>query len=162
MKIIISFLLILNNYVSASEDKLKENKNKTFKDIECNLWIIEKKRVPVIGIKLKYNSSIPLDINWDENFGHVLWDGVFILVNETNKSDTSLLYIKTSNTYQARRSVNVNKGEKLSSILDFSKLPISLINKDLISKDANLRLYYKHIDINGTEKIYPISNKLNL
>ncbi len=150
-----------------------------FKDIECTLSIIKSSNLPIIGIKLKYQGKTPLDIDWDKDFGYVLWSGDFILVNEAskidktnvsildvkisiNKKNTASLYRKTSNTYEAREFVELNAGDALSSTLDFSKLPIS-IEEDLIyKKNSVLRLYYRYEDKNGTEILEPISNQLRL
>jgi len=156
----------------------KWKKNKTFDDIECILMLKKYIKQPIIDITLKYYGQETLKIDWDKNFGYVLWNGDFVLVNETsdikedksifnistsiNKISTLNLHIKTSNIYEPRESVKLKLGQELKSTLDFSKLPISIEENLISEKNTVLKLYYRYKDKNGTEILEPISNKLFL
>ena len=133
--------------------------------IRCNLFFIKNTNLPIIGVELKYYGHTSLSIDWDENFGNVLWMGNFVLVNEKNgisKDNTESLYMKTGNTYKAEKNIKLNLGDELNSTLDFSKLPISLENNLISKKNSILKLYYNYKDKNGIEKLQPISNELIL
>ena len=116
-----------------------------FGNIECNISSDSKSvgvdKFPTIKVHIKYIGDNPIRISWDNDFGHVLWNGKFVLVSKSDSGsyDTSDLKFKTSNTYPPRETVELNKGDELTSNLDFSKLPISY-EKHLIQKKFSLVL----------------------
>ena len=116
---------------------------------------------PTIKVHIKYMGDNPIKIFWDDDFGYILWDGKFVIVSksESGSSDTSNMKFKTSNTYPPRKTVELRKGDELTSILDFSKLPVSYEKSQLIhEKKFSLILCASNID--EKQSLKPISNEL--
>lgn len=136
-----------------------------FGNIECSLSsdtkLIRGDQFPTIKVHIKYKGNKPIKISWDNNFGHVLWEGNFVLVtkSDTNSYDTSDLKFVTSNVYPPREVIEIKKGDNIVSILDFSKLPIFLEASQLIlGKKFSLVLCARNED--KTQPLKPISNEL--
>ena len=136
-----------------------------FGNIECNISSDSKSigvdHFPTIKIHIRYIGDNPIKICWDDDFGHLLWEGKFVLVSKSDigRYDTSNLKFKPSNTYPPRETVELNKGDELISILDFSELPISYEKEQLIhGRKLSLVLCASNID--EKQSLKPISNEL--
>ncbi len=135
-----------------------------FGNIECNISTDSKSvrvdKFPTIKVHIKYIGDNPIRISWDDDFGHVLWNGKFVLVSKSDSDtyDTSNLKFKTSNTYPPSKTVELKKGDELTSILDFSKLPISY-EKQLI-QEGKFGLVLCASNIAEKQPLKPISNEL--
>ena len=105
--------------------------------------------IPSIMIHIIYSGKKSIQIPWDDDFGRVLWDGRFVLVSnsDSGKNDSSELRFKTSNTYPPTKTVELNKGSYITSVLDFTQLPASYVKDDMIQgKKFDLELFVKSKD----------------
>ncbi|MFX1449641.1 MAG: hypothetical protein ACFFCM_02290 [Promethearchaeota archaeon] len=136
-----------------------------FKNIECSISSDSKSigmdHFPNIKIHIRYLGNNSIKISWDNNFGHLLWEGKFVLVSESEigRYDTSNLKFKTSNTYPPKEIIELNKGDELISVLDFSNLPVSYETSQLIH-DKKFSLLLCASRIGEKQQLMPISNKL--
>lgn len=119
-----------------------------------------KKRYPIITIQLKNRGPETITINWDKNFGRVLWEGRFYIESKSGScyNTTALLKNRTGNTYEPRKRISLKKGETTVSTLDFNTLPAQYAT-GLFSCRGKIaiRLLYK---IHSIGK--PVSNTLTI
>ncbi|MCP4131868.1 MAG: hypothetical protein GY754_12885 [bacterium] len=116
-------------------------------------------KYPKIKVVLTYKGPKSLTINWDKNFGRVLWEGNVMLISDAGGSveTTGEMKFRTSNTYEPGSRVQLKRGQKLTSVLDFTKLPATYATGLFSSKGkVKFRLYI----ITADEMKLPISNEL--
>ena len=146
-------------------NKKEINYSDFFGNIECNISsdskIVSNDHLPTIKVNIKYLGKNPVKLSWDNNFGHLLWEGKFVLVSESEigSYDTSNLKFKTSNIYPPKETVELNIGDELLSVLDFSNLPASYETSQLIH-EKKFSLVLCISKIGEKQLLKPISNKL--
>ena len=136
-----------------------------FENIKCNISsdsnIIIIDEFPIIEVQIKYIGVHKIFINWDDNFGYLLWEGKFVLVSKWNDGsyNTLELKFKTSNTYPPREKLELNEGDELKSILDFSKLPMSYEAKQIFPEGEIILVLCTNI-LDEKQELKPICNEL--
>lgn len=119
---------------------------------------------PVFTIQLDYHGTTPRTLDWDDNFGHVLWNGQIIMMVKGAgwERNTESLKYQTSATYPTRKQVTARKGMALASKLDFSAMP-RIFSADLFPKTGAVEIgLYVKIETPKGPQYLPISNIVNL
>ena len=119
----------------------------------------ESDNYPLLNIHLSYAGDKKFTLMWDMNFGNVLWHGKFVMksIIYSKSEDTSQLKFRTSNTYEPTIAIELKKGDSLTSIMDFTKLPGSYAN-NLFTLKGKAKISLLVVLKNGRHKL--VSNEL--
>jgi len=109
----------------------KEDWRKFAAAVTCRLRTaastLAKGQSPVFTIDLIYNGEAPVKIDWDEDFGNVIWRGSMAIVSASKGKQltSSGLGSVTSSTPPSSKFRVLNKGDRINAELDFNKFPAS-------------------------------------
>jgi len=172
------FKCVFSTKIKTSKIKLQKKKTnnklkvlkKTFRGPSFSPKLIFK-------VELEYLGKKPVQVKWDNRFGHLLWDKQFILVIENNKRYifiSTYLTTMTSGIYSSKLVKTLEFGDKLNSVLHLNNNPSVYMTYNMIKADTRFQLYlrkYKNnVNIHGLtligqdieNNLMPICNSLNI